>query len=601
MNMVYSSLKGAITLTLLCVFAGVWPADAQSAPTIHTLCPSPPTAQNRPNPGLDTLYEVSYPSDSTQGYVLKRTSQMGTELLPIPIPAAWFGGFLVSKVSPDGRYLLFTPYYESIPLIVWKIGTPELATLLLNDEDFTSLAFDTEPNNRQDDKISWIDQQTFEIRYLDADVTTTGVPIATKRFTISDQPFAIAGGQKVEVSNPNISFPTTDESRSILYSPQGHYVTFSSRQVVRGELRNLTFRVFDTTTLALKIDLPAAAHRGPIGHPVWRPNEDRFFVVSYEPTIVNPTRRTLTEVFTGQNFQPNTVLQQTLESHFGPDMILDLSIWPVISPSGNLLMFSLTDSDPQPSRQYLVVQDLNTSAITAICITNRPDFNLDRLVWSPDERYVGTTSGYFDRITSVAYSDIDPFFPGWLPVFHSATPTPTATLTPTSTPTNTPTPTPTFTPSPTPGTPPQANGRGLRAAYFDNGDFTGLKFYRLDGRVNFTWNTAAPNAALAADSFSLRWVGEIEAPATGSYTFQLRHDNIARLWINGQQVITGTQSDTAVGTSSSQPISLVGGMKMPIQVEYVENAGLASVILEWIRPGQTAAEVVPASALYAPS
>jgi hypothetical protein len=39
---------------------------------------------------------------------------------------------------------------------------------------------------------------------------------------------------------------------------------------------------------------------------------------------------------------------------------------------------------------------------------------------------------------------------------------------------------------------------------------------------------------------------------------------------------------------------------VPIQVEYVENAGLASVILEWIRPGQTVAEVVPASALYAP-
>jgi WD40 repeat protein len=186
---------------------------------------------------------------------------------------------------------------------------------------------------------------------------------------------------------------------------------------------------------------------------------------------------------------------------------------------------------------------------------------------------------------------------------ETPTPTPTATFTPTPTPTatNTPTPTPTFTPSPTPGTPPQANGRGLRAAYFDNGDFTGLKFYRLDGRVNFNWNTAAPNAALAADTFAIRWVGEIEAPTTGSYTFQLRHDNIARLWINGQQVITGTQSDTAVGTSSSQPISLVGGTKVPIQVEYVENAGLASVILEWIRPGQTAAEVVPASALYAPS
>jgi hypothetical protein len=51
---------------------------------------------------------------------------------------------------------------------------------------------------------------------------------------------------------------------------------------------------------------------------------------------------------------------------------------------------------------------------------------------------------------------------------------------------------------------------------------------------------------------------------------------VARLWINGQQVITGTQSDTAVGTSSSQPISLVGGMKVPIQVEYVENTGLAA-------------------------
>lgn len=180
------------------------------------------------------------------------------------------------------------------------------------------------------------------------------------------------------------------------------------------------------------------------------------------------------------------------------------------------------------------------------------------------------------------------------------TPTSTPTLTPTSTPTNTPIPTPTFTPSPTPGTPPQANGRGLRAAYYDNNNFTNLKFFRLDGSINFNWANAVFNGAVAADNFSIRWVGEIEAPTTGDYTFQLRHDNVARLWINGQQVISGSQSDTAVGTSSSQPISLVGGTKVPIQIEYVENAGLASVSLQWIRPGQTVAEVVPTPALYGP-
>ena len=55
---------------------------------------------------------------------------------------------------------------------------------------------------------------------------------------------------------------------------------------------------------------------------------------------------------------------------------------------------------------------------------------------------------------------------------------------------------------------------GLSGAYFDNMDFTGTKFTRIDPTINFNWGTGSPMSGIAPDSFSVRWSGQVLAQKT---------------------------------------------------------------------------------------
>ena len=47
----------------------------------------------------------------------------------------------------------------------------------------------------------------------------------------------------------------------------------------------------------------------------------------------------------------------------------------------------------------------------------------------------------------------------------------------------------------------------------------------------------SPAAAIAADTFSARWIGQVEAQFTGTYTFYTQSDDGVRLWVNGQLLV----------------------------------------------------------------
>lgn len=142
-------------------------------------------------------------------------------------------------------------------------------------------------------------------------------------------------------------------------------------------------------------------------------------------------------------------------------------------------------------------------------------------------------------------------------------------------------------------------GTGLRGQYFDTADVTtGFKFFRLSPTINFNWAGASPDTAIAADTFSVRWTGKVEPLYSETYTFYVTHNDGARLWVNGQQIINNWVNRTTAVTSSGT-ITLAAGVKYDIQLEYYENSVAASVNLEWSSPTQ-ARQVIPASQLYAP-
>jgi hypothetical protein len=126
-------------------------------------------------------------------------------------------------------------------------------------------------------------------------------------------------------------------------------------------------------------------------------------------------------------------------------------------------------------------------------------------------------------------------------------------------------------------------GTGLKGEYFDNIDFTNLKLTRTDAQVNFDWGTGSPNAALGADTFSVRWGGLLLVPETGTYTFSTLHSDGVRLYVNGVPLIDDYVDQTTHWKDGS-PVNLTAGQMVDLQMLYYENTGPAVAKLKWTGP-----------------
>src|SRR5262249_1927829 len=67
--------------------------------------------------------------------------------------------------------------------------------------------------------------------------------------------------------------------------------------------------------------------------------------------------------------------------------------------------------------------------------------------------------------------------------------------------------------------PVNGTGTGLRAEYFDNSNLTAWRSIRTDANVNFDWGTGSPITGIGADTFSVRWTGDVQPRFSGTYTF----------------------------------------------------------------------------------
>jgi hypothetical protein len=142
----------------------------------------------------------------------------------------------------------------------------------------------------------------------------------------------------------------------------------------------------------------------------------------------------------------------------------------------------------------------------------------------------------------------------------------------------------------------RGTGNGLRAEYYDDRDLTVLKATRVDPTVDFSWVQGTPEPTIATDSFSARWTGFIEPPATGTYRFYTFSDDGVRLWIDDRPVIDNWTDHMPMEDSAA--VTLQGGVRYPIRLEYFEGIETASIRLFW-SSGCIAKEIVPTSQLYA--
>jgi regulation of enolase protein 1 (concanavalin A-like superfamily) len=141
-------------------------------------------------------------------------------------------------------------------------------------------------------------------------------------------------------------------------------------------------------------------------------------------------------------------------------------------------------------------------------------------------------------------------------------------------------------------------GTGLVGDYFDNSNFTGTMITRTDATVNFDWGSGSPMAGIAADTFSVRWNGQVQPVYSQTYTFYTTTDDGVRLWVNNQLLIDKWIDQGP--TEWSGNITLSAGVKYTIKMEYYENGGGASAKLAWSSPS-TPKAIIPQIQLYPPA
>jgi N-acetylneuraminic acid mutarotase len=140
-------------------------------------------------------------------------------------------------------------------------------------------------------------------------------------------------------------------------------------------------------------------------------------------------------------------------------------------------------------------------------------------------------------------------------------------------------------------------GTGLLGQYYDNKDFTNLKLTRTDTQVNFSWGTGSPGSGIGADTFSVRWTGQLVPHVSEKYTFYTSSDDGIRLWVDGKMIIDKLK-DQPLTSATSLPIALTAGQAVDIRVDYYDNTGQATAKLSWSSPS-TPKEIIPVDHLYA--
>jgi beta-glucosidase len=85
--------------------------------------------------------------------------------------------------------------------------------------------------------------------------------------------------------------------------------------------------------------------------------------------------------------------------------------------------------------------------------------------------------------------------------------------------------------------------QGLSATYFKDKNLSEVKREAVDPTVSFQWNKdpLVPEAGRKMGSknkFSVRWEGQIKVPESRKYTFELRHDGFADLFIDGKKIFS---------------------------------------------------------------
>jgi GH43 family beta-xylosidase len=135
---------------------------------------------------------------------------------------------------------------------------------------------------------------------------------------------------------------------------------------------------------------------------------------------------------------------------------------------------------------------------------------------------------------------------------------------------------------------------GLRGEYWAT--YLDLKLERVDATVDFNWADQRPADGFGVDRFSIRWTGQIAAPASGTYTLITETDDGVRVWVDDVLVIDDWNGHFV--TRNEAKVELKADAPAKLRIDYFEIDLEASATLKWSSDA-IAEEVVPRERLIA--
>jgi beta-glucosidase len=143
---------------------------------------------------------------------------------------------------------------------------------------------------------------------------------------------------------------------------------------------------------------------------------------------------------------------------------------------------------------------------------------------------------------------------------------------------------------PVPSSALSTNGKsGLHTEYFNNDSLAGSPLYsEISSALDVNWNDRAPRNDMNDDGFSVRWTGDLTAPASGEYQLGVISTCNTKLFINdslfARTVYHFRDEYGDPRLRKSNPVKLVAGKRYKIRVEAIETFADAQVQLVWAAP-----------------
>jgi dextranase len=124
---------------------------------------------------------------------------------------------------------------------------------------------------------------------------------------------------------------------------------------------------------------------------------------------------------------------------------------------------------------------------------------------------------------------------------------------------------------------------GLRGQYFATETFADPVRTRLDAGIDFNWGSGAPDPAMPADGYVVRWSGRVQPPVSGTYTFYTQSAGGVRLFVAGRPLIEHRAPHSL--TEDGGTLALTAGQAYDLVLTYFEHDGDARIALLWEAPG----------------